>query len=234
MAAVAAAESAWSPLVRPAAGPVPAPPAFQDDATSAACLTEEELASACAAAAQLAVEQERSAGAALERQARAAALEQLAGALAAGAGAYEDCLDRIAESSALLLDALLEAAGLAGRLPVDGMRDTLRATLAETLRAPSLRIEVAPAFLAMAEGVVREAATAASLPAAVELFAASGPSSGPAAAMRIEWVDGWAETDRLRAVELLRTRLARGLADLPDNGGCAATDNCGYAARSNR
>lgn len=228
--AVPAAEPAWSPLVRPTPGPAPASPAVEEDAAPAACLTEEELASACAAAAQLAVEQERSAGAALERQARAAALEQLAGALGAVTGAYEDCLDRIAESSALLLDALLEAAGLAGRLPVDGMRATLRATLAETLRAPSLRIEVAPAFLAVAGDVVREAATGAALPAMVELSAAAGP----AAAMRIEWSDGWAETDRLRAVELLRTRLAGGLADLPDNGGHPAIDNRGHAITDNR
>ncbi len=230
MAVVPAAEPAWSPLLRPASAPVPAPPAVEEDTPPAGCLTGEELASACAAAAQMAVEQERSAGAALERQARAAALAQLAAALAASAGAYEDCLDRIAESSALLLDALLEAAGLAGRLPVDGMRATLRATLAETLRAPSLRIEVAPAFLAVAEGVVREAATAAALPAVVELCAAAGP----AAAMRIEWADGWAETDRLHAVERLRTRLAHGLVDLPDMGGDAATDHRGQAARSDR
>jgi hypothetical protein len=191
------------PVAANAAGPAEAPPPL--------LFTEVELARACAAAAQMAARREREAAAAAEGRAESAAVAMLAAELARAGEAYAACLDRIALSAARVLDAALAASGIAQRASAETLTAVLRATFAETLAAPDLRVVLAPDLLATAQRVLPAAAASAGLAGRLELCAASSLEAPP---VRIEWEHGWAEADLARAVGLLRSHL---VPEAPDN-----------------
>lgn len=154
--------------------------------------SEEDLARACAAAALASAERQRSSLAAEAARAEILAMERLTRELALAHDGWQRCLEGTAAALSRTLAVAVEATGVLRQGQPERLEALLRATFAETLRAPELQVLVDPSLLATAQRVMPAAAAAAGFAGRVAVSASSAPG-GPS--VRIDWGDGWAEAD---------------------------------------
>lgn len=169
--------------------------------------SEGELARACAGAAWAAAERERGERAAMLAKAEAVALERLARELTLADAGFQRCLEATAAALSQAFAAAGKAAGVLRQGQAERLEAMLRATFAETLRAPELRVTVAPSLLDTAQRVMPEAVATAGFGGSLAVAADATPG---APSVRIDWGDGWAEADLGRIESLLIDHLAGG------------------------
>ncbi len=188
----------WADIDRPARSepepapvePVAAPPVF----------SEAEMALACAEAGRQAVERERAGQAAARARTEALAVDGLAQSLAAARASFQTCLDGLASGVARTLALAIEKMGALDDERPARLEAVLRATFAETLHAPGLRITVPEDLLETIGRAAGAAVAAAGFGGACDV---AGDPGLPAAMLRIDWADGWAEADLAHVERLL-------------------------------
>lgn len=153
---------------------------------------EAELARACAAVAREAIERERGAHAVAQARSEAEALGRLSDCLGAAEDGFRSRLDALARGLSEAFASAVEAAGILQEARVARMQALLESILVEALQAPELRITAGAAVADALQRRLPASAAAAGYSGrmAFSTDAQLGPSS-----LRVEWADGWAESD---------------------------------------
>lgn len=183
----------------------PGPPATVDADAAGARLaapvfSEQELARACAAAAWSAVVRERAERAAARSRLEAEVLESVRAGLRRAEGALQRVLDDLAAGLGCAFAEALAAWGAFDAERVRRLETMLRATLVETLHAPSLHIVVPAPALEAVRSLASNVLTAARFTGELHVSADTALASD---AVRIEWADGWAEAELDQVQSLL-------------------------------